>query len=280
MAALIHHNFNDKDAVKLIALMANVSLLAPLLGPILGSAVVSYLSWHYVFIFTAAISAISLYGLYQTMPQDKEAAHAVDVSSLLKQYGQILKNKPFLQGALCTILAAMPVLFWISQAPNLVLYKLHQNYAHYVLYQVISIGGIVVSSFLMQVVAGKYKIANIIKTGIIIIVAGLLISFIGHKNILFVVIGEGIYTFGLGLSNSCLFRLVMSNKALPTGMTSSMLVFIQTLFLSLGIAFMNKIAYHFDYTLLSFTLTSLVFGCLAFVLTKIYIAFYHQREWE
>src|SRR3989338_7446360 len=62
--ALIHTNFNDKDAVKLIALMGNVSILAPLFGPIVGSLIVSHLTWHYVFVLTVIMAIFSLVGLY------------------------------------------------------------------------------------------------------------------------------------------------------------------------------------------------------------------------
>lgn len=38
--------FNESDAIRLIALFANIALLSPLFGPLVGSVVLSYLSWR------------------------------------------------------------------------------------------------------------------------------------------------------------------------------------------------------------------------------------------
>ncbi len=48
----------------------------------------------------------------------------------LQHYIQILKNPKFLGGTFSITLGTTPVLFWISQAPNLILYKLHLGYFH------------------------------------------------------------------------------------------------------------------------------------------------------
>lgn len=38
--------FNESDAIRLIALFANIALLSPLFGPLVGSVVLAYLSWR------------------------------------------------------------------------------------------------------------------------------------------------------------------------------------------------------------------------------------------
>lgn len=278
--ALIHENFNDKNAVKLISLMGIVSLLAPLIGPVFGSLIISFLSWHYIFIVTAIMSIISLIGLYKYTPSHSQPIEPVAILSHIKKYQHILRNKQFLQGALCIVLTTMPILFWIGQAPNLVLYKLQQNYTHFVIYQIISVGGMIVASILMQFIAGKYSMHSIIKTGTLLLLSGLLISVLGYSNIYIVVSGFSIYTLGVGLANGCLFRLVMSIKDLPSALLSTMLGFIQTLFFVIGIIISNRIFHYFDYSLLSFTLACFACALLAFWMIRRYIPAFHQREWE
>ncbi len=154
--ALIHEYFNDKNAIKLAALMANVSLLAPLLGPLIGSIIVSLFSWQYIFILTAMLGVITLIGLYSTIPKDNLPRKKIEFRQLTAQYGAIIKNKEFFQGMLCSVFSISTLLMWIGQAPNLVLYHLHQDYTHYVIYQLIGIGGLSVSSILMQFIVGKF----------------------------------------------------------------------------------------------------------------------------
>ena len=57
--AMIHELFDDKDAVKLCSLVANIAVFAPLIGPVIGSAIIVNHNWRYVFIVTAVLAIIS-----------------------------------------------------------------------------------------------------------------------------------------------------------------------------------------------------------------------------
>lgn len=43
----IQEAFRESTAIKVMALMANIALIAPLLGPLAGAALISYASWHW-----------------------------------------------------------------------------------------------------------------------------------------------------------------------------------------------------------------------------------------
>lgn len=69
--AAIQESFAERDAIKVMALMANVSLLAPLLGPVLGAFMIEHVSWHWGFIGIAALAAVSWLGLKAKMPEQQ-----------------------------------------------------------------------------------------------------------------------------------------------------------------------------------------------------------------
>ena len=50
--ATIQEAYEENQAVKVMALMANISLLAPLAGPVLGAIMIEYVSWHWGFMKT------------------------------------------------------------------------------------------------------------------------------------------------------------------------------------------------------------------------------------
>src|SRR5574343_144695 len=70
--AAIQESFAERDAIKVMALMANISLLAPLLGPVLGAFLIDYLSWHWGFVAIAIFSFLSWFGLNKFMPATRE----------------------------------------------------------------------------------------------------------------------------------------------------------------------------------------------------------------
>jgi DHA1 family multidrug/chloramphenicol efflux transport protein-like MFS transporter len=61
--------FNESDAIRLIALFANIALLSPLFGPLVGSVVLAYLSWRTLFIAIALMAALTWFGLLRWMPE-------------------------------------------------------------------------------------------------------------------------------------------------------------------------------------------------------------------
>ena len=57
--AAIQESFEEAVCIKITALMANVALIAPLLGPLVGAAWIHVLPWEGMFVLFAALAAIS-----------------------------------------------------------------------------------------------------------------------------------------------------------------------------------------------------------------------------
>jgi len=277
--ALIHEKFNDTNAIKLQALMGNVSTLAPLIGPALGSLIMSFFSWQYIFGITAIFGMISFFGLFRYAPKDNLPNTTFGLYQVTMQYGLILKNKEFMKGMLCSFFIIMPLMIWISQAPNLILFKLHLNYSHYVIYQIISIGGLSISSILMQFIVGRYRMYSIVIVGSFGVLIGSLIILIGSNHIEIIAWGIFIYALGMGLANGCLCRLIMTIKGHSHAMLASMLGFLQTLLIATTVTILNEIISYYQFSLWSFTLSMLLFGFIGFLLTTYYISTYKNRDW-
>lgn len=277
--ALIHEYFDDRSAVKLTALMGNITVLAPLAGPALGSMIVYFFSWRYIFGLTAIMATLSFWGLLKYTP-GSGVSQSQSTPSTLSAYQTILRHPEFLRGTLLAIFLMLPLFIWISQAPNLILYKLKQNYFHYGVYQVISLSGLALSSIVMQFIAGKFSISQLIKVGVYLVITGVIISLFGFRHIHFVIVGMFIYNLGLGLANGCVTRLVMTLKGLPSGMVATLFGFIEMVFLIIGIVLTNKIAHHYNYNLLSFTASICFCGISAVLLARPYLALQRTRAWE
>jgi len=277
--ALIHQKFNDKAAIKLIALMSNVSILAPLIGPAIGSFMMSYFSWQSIFVLCAFLSAVAFIGLYQFTPKDSGAQSTLTIFSVLKQYGKIISIKEFYKGMACSVLIIMPLLIWIGQAPNLILFKLNLGYKQYVIYQLISIGGLTVSSIIMQYIVGKFRLYSIVRVGALLVLIGVTISII-KMTMDAIVAGLFITSLGIGLANGCIWRLVLSIKGHSHAMLSSTLGFMQALFFAIGISLINEFISYYHFELWSFSISLFAFGALGFLLLINYISTYKNREWN
>ena len=83
----------------------------------------------------------------------------------------------------------MPLLILIGLAPNLIFHHFHLNYHAYIIYQLIALSGLLVSSLSMQFIAGKWQFHQLIRRGCYISFAGIFFSFMSNSSILLLSIG-------------------------------------------------------------------------------------------
>lgn len=120
--AAIQESFDEAVCIKITALMANVALIAPLLGPLAGAAWVHVLPWQMMFVMFAALAAFAFYGLWRAMPETAtRRGEKLSLQALGSDYKQVLSNRHFLCGALATGFASLPLLAWIAQSPVIII---------------------------------------------------------------------------------------------------------------------------------------------------------------
>ena len=99
--AAIQESFEEAVCIKITALMANVALIAPLLGPLVGAAWIHVLPWEGMFVLFAALAAISFFGLQRAMPETAtRIGEKLSLKELGRDYKLVLKNGRFVAGAL------------------------------------------------------------------------------------------------------------------------------------------------------------------------------------
>ena len=124
--AIIHENFNDKDAVKLTAIMANVSILAPIIGPLVGGLIIHYaMSWRYVFVCSLITGSLSLLGLWKFTPEHNTPLTRLNFKEIINIYINILKTPSFFLGSTTIGFIVMPCMLWIAIAPTLIMKTLN-----------------------------------------------------------------------------------------------------------------------------------------------------------
>ncbi|MHA8752624.1 multidrug efflux MFS transporter KdeA, partial [Klebsiella pneumoniae] len=120
--AAIQESFEEAVCIKITALMANVALIAPLLGPLVGAAWVHVLPWEMMFVLFAVLAAISFFGLQRAMPETAtRLGEKLSVKELGRDYRLVLKNLRFVAGALATGFVSLPLLAWIAQSPVIII---------------------------------------------------------------------------------------------------------------------------------------------------------------
>ena len=66
--AIVRDLFHGKEAAKTFSAIASVGMIAPMIAPTLGSLVISFYTWNYVFLFLALYSVLVMILIYFKLP--------------------------------------------------------------------------------------------------------------------------------------------------------------------------------------------------------------------
>lgn len=219
--AAIQETFEERDAIKVMALMANISLLAPLLGPILGAFLIDHVSWHWGFIGIALLAFLSWFGLKAKMPEYKQSIPKQPISYILYDFKKVYQDKHFLGLTLALPMVSMPLMLWIALSPVMLVEELGLSSLQYGMAQFPVLGGLILGNIVLIKVIDKLALGKTVLIGLPIMLFGtfiLLLGVIWPAYFLWsLIIGMILISFGEGLSFSVLYRFALMSSQVSKG---------------------------------------------------------------
>ncbi|WP_413529576.1 MFS transporter [Rahnella inusitata] len=238
--AAIQEAFNETLSVKLMALMANITLIAPLLGPLAGAAFIHYAPWKAMFALFSLISALAFWGLWRSMPETATGRDGrFSMRRLATDYREVLTNQGVVTGSLSIGLVTLPLLAWVAQSPVLLIQDAGMSPLRYGWLQVPVFTGLIIGNIALSKLSGKVNIRTPIWLGIVPITLGLAIAacsalFMVHAWE-WIIGGLSLYAFGTGLVNAGLYRLTLFSSPTGKGTVAAALGLITIVVFAVGI---------------------------------------------
>lgn len=249
--------FSEMDAVRLIALLANVSNIAPLLGPVAGAAFIMHFNWRSIFFIIAVFALITFWGLWRYMPESvgvlkKDGSITAPVPLSLKTIGKnylkLFANPEFLSGSFCIGFLAIPCLAWIAISPVMLINDAHLSLIGYGLWQIPVFGANIIGNLVLRRLTHSYTLPKIIVMGSIITLFGLLLSLflegLFQNSYFAVIFGIVIYALGLGISAGPLSRKVLYSTQVTKGTASALMTIVIMTIQAGGVELVNWIYIH------------------------------------
>ena len=219
--AAIQETFEERDAIKVMALMANISLLAPLIGPVVGAALIDHVSWHWGFIGIAFLAFLSWFGLKAKMPNNQISIPKQPMSYIWDDYKKVFKNKTFLGLTLGMPMVAMPLMLWIALSPVMLVEELGLSSLQYGLAQFPVLGGLIVGNIVLIKLVDRLALGRTVLIGLPLMLLGTAIVVIGtiwREYFLYcVILGMTLVSFGEGISFSVLYRFALMSSEVSKG---------------------------------------------------------------
>ena len=235
--AAIQESFEERDAIKVMALMANISLLAPLLGPIVGAAMIEHISWHWGFIGIAFLSLLSWFGLKYKMPNYAISYSKKSFADIFSDFKLVYQNKRFLALALSLPMISLPLMLWIALSPVMLVEELGLSSFDYGLAQFPVLGSLILGNVVLIRVIDRLPLGRTVMLGLPVMLLGgvvLMAGVIWPAYLLpCLLIGMSLISFGEGISFSILYRFALMSSEVSKGTVAaavSMLLMFITFF--------------------------------------------------
>ncbi|MBP5968105.1 MFS transporter [Pseudomonas iridis] len=238
--------FCEADAVRLMALLGNIALLSPLLGPMLGSVLLEWLTWRELFLALGIAAVLVWLGLYACMPEtvgvvrrDGQQQARVDFSmrQIRQRYLALLGNPRFLGASLALGLMSLPLIAWIGLAPLLLIQGLGLTPLTYGLWQIPIFSAVIVGNLILNRLLVTHSLSRLIQLGLWPFCLGLL-ALIGCAmqglGLTATVASLALYAVGLGISNAALYRLALFCSDDSKGLVSAMVGMISIAVMGIG----------------------------------------------
>ncbi|MBB1225973.1 MULTISPECIES: MFS transporter [Pantoea] len=276
--AAIQEAFDEALAVRMMALMANVALLAPLAGPLAGAAWLTIGNWRSMFWLFAACSLVAFVVLWRVMPETAgDRSHSIALPNLARNYGRLMKDRLVMFGSFAIGLVFIPILTWVALSPVILMHDEGLSRMQYALLQLPVFLAMIAGNLTLSKLAGRVPIEQPVKFAAWPILIGLSLalvaSLMNSHGYLLITAGLSLYAFGAGMVNAGLYRLTLYASNEGKGSVAAMLGMISIMTLAVGIE-LAKSGY-FSGGTLWFCLVNFISGVLWFGLV---ILFMRERK--
>ncbi len=114
----VQEAFDEKRSIKLMAVITSIVLVAPIVGPLSGAALMHFIHWKALFGIIAAMGLVAWLGLLFNMP---ETVRRGDVPfsplGVVCDFRDVFRNRIFLLGAATLALSYIPLMSWVAVSP-------------------------------------------------------------------------------------------------------------------------------------------------------------------
>jgi DHA1 family multidrug/chloramphenicol efflux transport protein-like MFS transporter len=275
--ACIHELYQQKEAIRILALMGSISVLAPAFGPLLGSFVLYFSNWRGIFWFIALLASLIVLCLYQWMPETHPPEKQIPLpfSLLFKQYIRILTNLKFMGFMFILGLIFGGWITWITAGPLLIINNFHYSAISFGIIQAFIFLAYIIASHQIKFWLNRLDVSKLIRLGLSITLIGGLLTYVlayYFNHTLYPFLGAMLfYSYGSALCFSSLNRTIIESSQEPMGIRVALFTVFVSGFAALGSA-ISSLFFNGTITSLAFLIaTAITLACLIYFLFNISI---------
>ncbi|MGO2358967.1 MAG: multidrug effflux MFS transporter [Mesonia sp.] len=204
--AVVRDIFPPEEVARAISFLMLIMGGAPIIAPTVGGIVITYFSWHAIFIILSVLSFLMFLSVFRFLPEsiDPDASVELKLGKVLKKYYGILTDKVFLTFSMAGSFTIGALFAYISNAPILFMDNFNLSETEFGWLFGLNAGGLIVGSQLNRVVLKKnstFKVSKIISILLVILSVFLIGNSLWYSNFYLTITNLFLILFLLGFQN-------------------------------------------------------------------------------
>ncbi|UHO33370.1 multidrug efflux MFS transporter MdtM [Citrobacter rodentium] len=224
----VQEAFGETKGIRLMAVITSIVLVAPIVGPLSGAALMHFVHWKVLFGIVGGMGFIAFFGLLLAMPETVRRGEVpFSAVGVLRDFRDVFRNRVFLAGAATISLSYIPMMSWVAVSPVILIDAGGMSTAQFAWTQVPVFGAVIVANaivarFVKDPTAPRFiwRAVPIQLSGLAALIAG---NLLWPHVWLWSVIGTSLYAFGIGMIFPTMFRFTLFTNNLPKGTVSASL---------------------------------------------------------
>ena len=224
----VQEAFDEKRSIKLMAVITSIVLIAPIVGPLSGAALMHFVHWKVLFGIIAAMGFIAWLGLLLNMPETVRRGDVpFSAGSVIRDFRDVFRNRIFLSGAATLSLSYIPLMSWVAVSPVILMDDGGLSSGEFAWVQVPVFSAVIIANLSVARWVRDPTRPRFVLSAVPIQAIGLALLIFGNLAWphvwLWSVLGTCFYSFGIGLIFPTLFRFTLFSNDLPKGTVSASL---------------------------------------------------------
>ncbi|HEY3362795.1 MAG TPA: multidrug effflux MFS transporter [Methanosarcina sp.] len=231
--------FVGPEREKILAYIAVIMALAPMLAPVIGGWILLDLSWHWIFFFEAFMGTIGICGVLY-FPETLSEVSEAPLSQVMNTYGRLLLNPSYIVMVLVMSISLFPLYGFIASSSAIYINEFglsEQKYSYFFAFNALAI---MIGSFFCLRLTRKISSRYLMTIGFSgIFLGGVLLLLTGKHGPCSFALSMCMVSFSLGLSRPPSNNLVLEQVNGDTGSASSLLIFSYFMLGAVGMWFIS-----------------------------------------
>lgn len=204
--AVVRDVFPPEEVARAISFLMLIMGGAPIIAPTIGGIVITYFTWHIIFIVLSVFSLMMFFSVFKFLPEsiDPDKSVELKINKVLNKYYGILTDKIFLTFSLAGSFTIGALFAYISNAPVLFMDNFNLSETEFGWLFGINAGGLIVGSQLNRLVLKKnstFKVTKITSLILIALSIFLIVNGVWWNDFYLTIVNLFLILFLLGFQN-------------------------------------------------------------------------------